>query len=228
MLGQGKELAAIDFEDLIGGPLIAVINAQAKSAIATTNFIQSFAFKTGTGGTQELQTVSFDFKQVLDSSLSGALTNLTTIKVPLLTIIPIPYIQIDSLTIDFNANLHSTSKTTFSNDFTFSTSGSGAYSGISFSTSISDKNTYQTDSMIDDTYSMHVNVHASQKSMPGGMAQVLGIFSSIIQSQASLIQTIVAKQVEKSVAEAQKALEPADSTPTPTGLLAPPASIPVK
>ena len=212
MLGQGKELAAIDFEDLIGGPLMAAIKAQAKAAITTTNFIQSFAFKTGTNGEQELQTVSFDFKQVLDSTLTSQLTNMTTIKVPLLTIIPIPFIRIDSMTIDFNVNLHSTSKTTMSNDFTFSLSASGSYMGIGLAASVSDRNTYQNESTVDDTYSMHVNVHAVQDQMPGGMAQVLGIFSSIIQTQASLIQTIVTKQVEKLNDNANKALNP--STPS--------------
>lgn len=219
MLGQGKELAAIDFEDLIGGPLMAVIKAQAKAAITTTNFVQSFAFKQGTSGAQELQTVSFDFGQVLDSSLTSSLSNLTTIKVPLLTIIPIPYVRVDSMTIDFNVNLHSTSKTTFSNDFTFSSQASGSYFGIGFSASVSDRNTYQSDSTVDDTYSMHVNVHAVQDQMPGGMGQVLGIFSSIIQSQASLIQTIVSKQVEKRTEDAQAKL---DAQPVaPTSLLTP-------
>lgn len=209
MLGQGKELAAIDFEDLIGGPLMAAIKAQAKAAITTTNFIQSFAFTKGQNGEQQLQTVSFDFKQVLDSELTSQLTNMTTIKVPLLTIIPIPFIRIDSMTIDFNVNLHSTSKTTMSNDFTFSLSASGSYMGIGLAASVSDRNTYQNESTVDDTYSMHVNVHAVQDQMPGGMAQVLGIFSSIIQTQASLIQTIVTKQVEKLNDNANKALNPA-------------------
>ncbi|HSU39205.1 MAG TPA: DUF2589 domain-containing protein [Polyangiaceae bacterium] len=212
MLGQGKELAAIDFEDLIGGPLMAAIKAQAKAAITTTNFIQSFAFTQGSGGQQQLKVVSFDFGQVLDSTLIGQLSNMTVIKVPLLTIIPIPFIRIDSMTVDFNVNLHSTSKTTMSNDFTFSLSASGSYMGIGLAASVSDRNTYQNESTVDDTYSMHVNVHAVQDQMPGGMAQVLGIFSSIIQSQASLIQTIVTKQVEKLNDNANKALNPA---PTP-------------
>jgi hypothetical protein len=213
MLGQGKELSALDFSAIIGGPLVAAINAQALAAKTTTAFIQSFAF-TQSGGKQTLQTVSFDFSQVLTSS-SGNLSNLATIKVPLLTIIPIPYIRIDNMTIDFNVNLHSISTTAMTNDFAFTASASGTYCGVSIGASISDKNTYQEGSTTDDTYSLHVTVHAVQDQMPAGMASVLGIFTNLIQSQASLVQTIATAQV-KALTESAKAALPGGTTTTPT------------
>lgn len=206
MLGQGKEIAALDFAAIIGGPLVAAINAQALAAKTTTTFIQSFAFQPGTAGTQQLQTVSFDFSQVLTSTNAGNLSNIATIKVPLLTIIPIPYIRIDNMTIDFNANLHSVATTAMTNDFAFTASASGSYYGVTFGASISDKNTYQEGSTTDDTYSIHVTVHAVQDQMPAGMASVLGIFTNLIQSQATLVQTIVSAQVKQLTAQANAAL----------------------
>lgn len=43
-LSQRQELAAIDFADIIGGPLIAIINAQARAARLSTEFIRSVTF----------------------------------------------------------------------------------------------------------------------------------------------------------------------------------------
>jgi hypothetical protein len=56
---------------------------------------------------------------------------------------------------------------------------------------------------------MHVTVHAVQDQMPGGMAQVLGIFSNIIQSQATVMQTIVAAQVAALNSKAQAQIKAA-------------------
>jgi hypothetical protein len=207
MLSQGQELSAIDFADIIGGPLIAVINAQAKAAVCTTNFIQAFAFTTDKP--PKLQVVTFDFSQIITSgsgiSVPG-LQDLLTISVPLLTIIPIPYIRIEDMSINFNASLHSVSTTSFSNDFAFSAGASGGFFGINFAVSVTDKNTYQNSSVVDDTYSLSVTVHAVQDQMPGGMAQVLSIFQNIIASQASLVQTIETAEVQAVTKKAQTAL----------------------
>jgi len=205
VLTQGKELSALDFADIIGGPLVAVINAQAKAAITTTNFIQSFAFTNTPGQPPQLKTVQFNFSQILGSALSSAnlTSDETVIQVPLLTIIPIPYIRVDAMSINLNVSLHSTSSTSLSNDFAMSASTGGNFF-VNFSVSVTDKNTYQFGSTVDDTYSLNVSVHAVQDTMPGGMSQVLGIFSSIITSQASLIQTLVTAEVQALTTAAQK------------------------
>ena len=44
MPNHGEELSSIDFESLIGGPLSAIVHAQAKSAMSTINFIESVGF----------------------------------------------------------------------------------------------------------------------------------------------------------------------------------------
>jgi len=45
MATPGQELSSIDFESMLGGPLIAVVHAQAQSAIATVDFIKQVGFK---------------------------------------------------------------------------------------------------------------------------------------------------------------------------------------
>lgn len=209
MLSQGKEISSLDFRGIIGGPLQAVVRAQADAAAVTTNFIQSFAFTKD--NPPKLQAVTFDFSQVIGAGLdpSSFANSVTTFAVPLLTLIPIPYIRVDTLTIDLNVNLHSVNSTTMSNDFVFSTSGSGGFAEYSFGVSVTEKNTYQNSTLVDDSYSMHVTVHAVQDQMPGGMAQVLGIFSNIIQSQATVMQTIVAAQAAALNTKAQAQIKAA-------------------
>ncbi len=206
MLTQGAELAALDFADIIGGPLVAVINAQAKAAIATTNFIQKFAFTTDKP--PKLQAVTFDFSQVIGPGLTPSqLSGVSTIQVPLLTIIPIPYIRVEDMSINLNVQLHTTSSTSFSNDFALSASAGGSFF-VSFSVSVTDKNTYQFGSTVDDTYSLQVTVHAVQDQMPGGMSQVLSLFTNIIQAQSTLIQTIVNAEVQALTQKAQQQISP--------------------
>jgi len=223
MLGQGKELSALDFGSIIGGPLRAAIMAQAIAAQTTTNFIRNFAFlptPAGSTAPPKLAAVTFDFSQAIGLAPSGGssssggtalslTSDVTSITVPLLTLIPIPFIRIDTMSISFNANLHSVTTTSESNDFNFSTGGSigglfSSFLGSGMSISVSDRNTYQQNTTVDDTYSLQVTVHAVQDVMPGGMSQILGIFSNIIQSQAALIQNIVTSEMQIKTAAALK------------------------
>ena len=45
MADHGKELSSIDFASLIGGPLNAVVKAQAQAAMTTVSFIKEVGFK---------------------------------------------------------------------------------------------------------------------------------------------------------------------------------------
>jgi len=45
MPNPGKELSSIDFASMLGGPLNAVVDAQAKAAMSSVNFIKAVGFK---------------------------------------------------------------------------------------------------------------------------------------------------------------------------------------
>ena len=45
--GGGGELAALNFDTLIGGPMVAVINSQVQSAMATLDFVHSLMDSNG-------------------------------------------------------------------------------------------------------------------------------------------------------------------------------------
>ena len=69
------------------GPLIAVINAQAQAAMSTINFVNSVAFDSN----KKAISVSFIYNSINSTSGTVQTNNLT---VPLLTMLPIPFIQV--------------------------------------------------------------------------------------------------------------------------------------
>jgi hypothetical protein len=63
----GKELASIDFANLIGGPLMAVVDAQAKAAQSTVAFIKRVGFqppakKKGSKSQETMEPIYVTFK----------------------------------------------------------------------------------------------------------------------------------------------------------------------
>src|SRR6267378_126972 len=48
MPNVGQELASIDFASMLGGPLVAVVNAQSQAAMSSVNFIKSVGFQPST------------------------------------------------------------------------------------------------------------------------------------------------------------------------------------
>ncbi len=88
-----NQLGALPFGSLIGGPLNAAIEAQAQAALSSVDFIQ----KVGLTEDGAVQNVKFKY---VDSTSKDV-----TLEVPLLTIVPVPFIRIDDMTIDFKANI---------------------------------------------------------------------------------------------------------------------------
>ena len=94
-------LSAIPFSSMIGGPLNACIEAQAMAAKTTWDFIQEVGLNTNPDtGEKTAVNVSFSFMQ------GGRMVQLN---VPLLTIVPIPYIAIHSIDINFKASISASS-----------------------------------------------------------------------------------------------------------------------
>ena len=187
-----KQLGSLPFGSLIGGPLVAAVEAQAQAARTTVEFIQAVAFKVDeTSGTvtSELQTVEFTYERV-----EGETKQTATLTVPLLTIVPIPYIRIDDMTVDFKANISAESSsedTTYkSTEKTVDTNITGKYkwgpakTQASFSAAYSAKKDSSSarDSKYSVEYTMDIYIHAVNDDLPKGMETVLNILSESIKS----------------------------------------------
>lgn len=177
-------LQAIPFSSLIGGPLDAAIKAQALAAKTSWEFIQQVGLNTDpTTGQKSAVNVTFFYNK------GGKISKLI---VPLLTIVPIPYIAIDDIQINFKANISASSSTVASNsESTAMDAGGSAKASFGygpFSVSAEFKANYSSkkdsksssESKYSVEYTMDLAVHAGQSDMPAGLSAVLNILQSSI------------------------------------------------
>ncbi|GAB3051087.1 hypothetical protein GCM10027053_07970 [Intrasporangium mesophilum] len=281
----GRELSSIDFRSMLGGPLIAVVDAQAQAAMSSVNFIKAVGFKPGSADDPtKAQTgdpiyVSFKYPkevapyqpavaarvsaiQVTDGGsgyttaptvtasggggsglaltaqlgAAGAVASVTItdpgtgytaapsitiqaspggssatatatfqaataaqpaqfqtmhLEVPILTMLPIPFIRIEETTIDFNAKINSVEEVKTDETFKFDASLDTtvkypplfAVASVNLKVSTSYQKNTQTGTKVDRTYSMAVHIRATQDEMPAGMEKLLGILEDAIKAQ---------------------------------------------
>ncbi|WP_068398384.1 DUF2589 domain-containing protein [Kribbia dieselivorans] len=282
----GRELSSIDFRSMLGGPLIAVVDAQAQAAMSSVNFIKSVGFKPGNSDdptkaqTGEPIYVSFKYPKevapyqpavparvtgitVTDGGsgytsppavtisggggsgmtataalgAGGAVTSISitnagagytsapsisvgaapaggdnatataefqaavaaqaaqfqtmNLEVPILTMLPIPFIRIEETTIDFNAKINSVEETKTDETFKFGASLDAtvkypplfAVATVNLKVATSYQKNTQTGTKVDRTYSMAVHIRATQDEMPAGMEKLLGILEDAIKAQ---------------------------------------------
>lgn len=268
----GQELSSINFGSMIGGPLVAVIEAQTQAARATADFIKTVGFdedmkpiyvefkypkevapyrplipaqitrvnKTA-GGTlydsahppevvftpagataravvENGSVVRIDLLDAGDYSeaTSAPGVTLTTpagatgsgataeaifeasqpavpaqyqdmkIEVPILTMLPIPFIRVEEATIDFNAKINAMETRSDSSDFAISGNLEVKQRWPSGSAKLNVSCSYQKKSAsgesVERTYSMQIHVKASQDEMPAGMEKLLSLLEGAMKA----------------------------------------------
>ena len=175
-------LQSIPFGSIIGGPLKACVEAQALAAKTTWEFIQNVGINVNPEtGEKTAVNVSFSFIQ------GGRLVQLN---IPLLTIVPIPYIAIREVDINFKANISASSSSaaetneSVSKDAALKASASlglgcfkmNANMNASYSSKKDSKAT--SDSKYSVEYTMDVAVKAGQDSMPAGLSKILELLGN--------------------------------------------------
>lgn len=175
----------IPFESIIGGPLSACVKAQAEAAVSTVNFIEAVGLKDGPNNTKEAVYVVFSYLQ------NGRRAN---ISVPLLALVPIPYISINNIELDFKVTINGTEESHLEDGTTVesesksetSTKKGGGWltkrkttkTSTSISTKRDSKATQDSKFSIESTIDVHVQ--AGQESMPSGMAKILAMLNEAV------------------------------------------------
>lgn len=193
-------LQAIPFGSIIGGPLNACIEAQANAAKTSWDFIREVGLVDNEDGTEK-KAVYVNFEYRKDGRHA-------VLSVPLLTIVPIPFLAIKDIDIAFKANISASSSTstTVSKSTAVSASAKvsagfnmGLYKGsMEMSASVSSKkdSTATRDSKYSVEYTMDVAVKAGQDDMPAGMSKVLQMLNESIESVAATGElTVSARKV---------------------------------
>jgi hypothetical protein len=125
------------------------------------------------------------------------------LEVPILTMLPVPFIRVEETTIDFNAKINSMEEASTNSVFKVDSSLKYKYgakiggsvpikaislsgevsSSVNFKVSASYQRNTSSGYKVDRTYSMNVHVRAVQDEMPAGLERLLGILEDSIQSQ---------------------------------------------
>lgn len=168
-----SQLNNLPFDNIIGGPLNAAIQAQAQAAETTVDFIQRVGMQE-VNGEKEAINVQFVYEDSTGQS--------RRITVPILAIVPIPFIIIDNVNIAFKAKITASTHAQSSSAQSSSgyINGSVGYRGSRFRASLNAGYSAKKDSKASQEskysveYTMDVQVNASQAGLPAGMEAVLG------------------------------------------------------
>lgn len=195
-------LRSLPFGQVIGSPMIAAIRAQALAAQATVDFIKNVGFTpadpTAPADFGDTRCVVFKYSRLKtgggsnggSAPTAGSDTENIELQVPILTIVPIPYIRLDEMTIDFTANITEQHENTASSSASVSTDtsldiGYSAFFSpvkVGFNAKVSTRhNSNQTSSSRNRVeYTMDIHVRAVQDEIPAGLGRVLGILEEAI------------------------------------------------
>ncbi len=197
-INMGDQFRGLPMGDLIGGPLMAACDAQVRLANATAQFIQVVGFVPKSGaqpqpdgsiapGDLQVRTVDFQFERPQDgaTAVNGIMpTETVSLTVPLLAIVKVPALAIDTVDITFDMEVKNSESEKSSEDKEgkFSADASVNYGIFSLkvhvegSVATHKENTRSTDQ----SAKYHVEVHAADKGMPEGLARVLDIMNTAI------------------------------------------------
>ncbi|MBB5876073.1 MULTISPECIES: DUF2589 domain-containing protein [Xanthomonas] len=193
LVNMSSQFKGLPMGDLIGGPLDAACDAQVKLARATADFIRVIGFlppdtpdpknPQATGATR---TASFRFKRPVDDpdKAGGIAEEDVELEVPLLAIVNVPSLSIQTVDITFDMEVKSSFSSKEKTDASASLSadveyGFGLFKAkvhIQGSVSTSKENTRSSDN----SAKYHVSVHAADKGPPEGLARVLDILQTSV------------------------------------------------
>lgn len=189
----GKEMD-LPMEHIIGSPLVAIIKAQSLAANSTAKFINHVGMETvdvpahgSVDATKKsvARMVDFEFERNITKADNTPGVESVNISVPLLTIIPVPFIRIQQATIDFECNVSSTTVDTSETKFGVDASVSGGFFGVDVSvkSSFSTQHTHKNE--VTRSACLKVHVEAVQDQIPAGLQRILDILQTAIKETAT-------------------------------------------
>lgn len=168
----------LNLEELIAGPLIATIEADSMSTQKYLNFVMNTAFENynpKTGETGELRMISFNYKiyNNIDNSEHK-------VKIPLITLIPLPLLQIKEAEFNFDIKIHDVlhSETSKLNQINTPQDKESHNRNFKMRASLTPQEILNTrDNIINSNMKIHVKMQ--QADMPSGLAKLLHTSSKI-------------------------------------------------
>jgi hypothetical protein len=203
----GAELQALPLEYMLSAPLQSAIKSQALAAQTTIDFIEKVGLEEDSTGNLSVRTVSFEYThQVADPAnpTAAPTTQTNTLTVPMLAMVPVPYIRIDTLNVDFEFRVRETitrtskvavsssanttttvdSTTKLGGGFLSFLGGPSATVKANVSSTFNVSASYKTTNSSTEDRSARITIamRAVQDKMPEGLSRVLTILNDAIQA----------------------------------------------
>lgn len=172
-----NELNNLDFSSLIGGPIQAAVAAQNSASLAQVEFIKSV----GIDADSNIQTVTFYYNNQVQGEASA--NNKVTINVPILSMLNVPSLRIEEMTIDFNAKINSVETSEISS--ALNVGGDAALNIgkiINLKASATYKKTNTSGLQVDKNYSMAIHVKVVNDDLPAGLDRLLNLLDTSVVS----------------------------------------------
>lgn len=192
----------MELKDLISGPLVATIDADTISTRRYLSYLIELAFEeydkeTGKGG--KLRTLDFTFTS---QDVNG--TRLQRISIPLLTLVPLPLLQVKEADFDFDIQI--IDAVSADRDATFSfkkekkqseeNEGDGVKLRVSMAPSTVRGNV-KTTTQQSLFANMKIKVKMEQADMPGGLSNLLQLTTNNLQIESENEQSFEKEQREE-------------------------------
>lgn len=177
----------MELKDLISGPLAATIDADSIATRRYLNYLMELAFESydkKTGKVGELRMLEFAYNS---SDVEG--NHLQRVKIPLLTLVPLPLLQVKEADFDFDIQVVDALSADADATFSLKDAGmpkEGAAEGVKLRVSMASTKTGSTsqDRMQQSlTANMKIKVRMEQADMPGGLANLLRLAANNLQME---------------------------------------------
>ncbi len=190
-MNVADQFKGLPMEDLIGGPLSAAVTANLNMAKSTADFITKVGFEqTMDPETKEFvpgkpRMVDFEFQRPNVDKDGNRVIDLVKLSAPMLAIVPIPALQVETVDITFDMEVKSSTTSEDSSSKSASLEASASVGFAFFKASVkingsiatSQKNTRTSDT----SAKYHVEVKAMNRALPEGLARILDMMNQAIK-----------------------------------------------
>lgn len=185
MAEKKKSLHSVDFASMIGGSLVAVIQAQSQAAQATLNFIKNVGFEGN-----RTASIPFQYKKMIPQPDGTTTAQSFEVSVPILSLLPVPFVRVQEAEIEFRAKVVGLfSGAQQSGDESLAPSKDpGQNSGsrvqpAEMRVSFSNRQRSKLGSDTSSSYSMHIRLRAVQDDVPTGLERLLAKLEATMDEQ---------------------------------------------